>query len=175
MDLGIEALPPARADGTKWRQVASLIAGQTYARQSMSSTQHKAQRPSAAALCVDSPHDSTKSQGQHLASPREPNRFNMNTRIVPSSLCVERKPAVKPCSYRPSPNHILSRPRAFLPSTQLCLVHALTLNSTILLRALSLHSTFLLRAPNNHFLLLGVACSHENPGRRGLRKLGTPA
>ena len=55
-----------------------------------------------------------RAKGQCLASPREPNRLNMNTRIVPSSSCVEGKPDVKPCSYRPSPNYVLSRPRASL-------------------------------------------------------------
>ena len=53
-------------------------------------------------------------KGQRLASPRESIRLSTNTRIVPSSSCVEGKPAVKPCSYRPSPSYVLSRPRVSL-------------------------------------------------------------
>ena len=38
--------------------------------------------------------------------------LSTNTRIVPSSSCVEGKPVVDPCSYRPSPSYVLSRPCA---------------------------------------------------------------
>ena len=49
-----------------------------------------------------------RAKGQRLASPWEPNRLNTNTRIVQSSSCIEGKPAVKSCSYRPSPSYVLS-------------------------------------------------------------------
>jgi len=103
-----------------------------------------------------------RAKDQRLASPCVSIFLSTNTRIVLSSSCVEGKTAVKPYSYRPSPNYVLSRPRAFLPSTQLCLMRTLTLNSTFLSDV----------TPNHRFLLRGVACSHENLGRRGLHPLG---
>ena len=59
-------------------------------------------------------HDPIKSQRPASFSVSEPTRLSTNTRIVPSSSCIEGKPAVKPCSYRLSPSYILSRPRASL-------------------------------------------------------------
>ena len=53
-----------------------------------------------------------RAKGQRLASPREPNRLSMNTRIVPPSPCIKGKLAVNPCSYRLSPRYVLSRPHA---------------------------------------------------------------
>ena len=55
-----------------------------------------------------------RAKGQRVPSPREPNRLNTNTRIMPSSSCIEGKPAVKPCSYKLSPSYALSQPRASL-------------------------------------------------------------
>ena len=66
-------------------------------------------------------HDPTKSQWPASCSVREPIRLSMNMRIVQSSSCVKGKPAVKPCSYRPSPNYVLSRPRASLTLHSSCL------------------------------------------------------
>ena len=76
---------------------------------------HKAQGP----FLTNQP----RAKGQRLASPREPNRLNTNKIIVPSSSCVEGKPAVKPCSCRPSPNYVLSQPRAPFPqlNSALCM------------------------------------------------------
>ena len=56
----------------------------------------------------------TNSQWLASYSLRDPICLSMNARIVPSSSCVEGKPAVKPCSYRSSPSYILSRPRTSL-------------------------------------------------------------
>ena len=72
-----------------------------------------------------------RDNGQRLASPREPNHISTNATIVPSSSCVEGKPAVKPCSYRPSPNYVLSQPHASLTP------HSCVPPHTDLVRALS--------------------------------------
>ena len=57
-------------------------------------------------------HMTSQESMASVFSVREPNRLSTNTRIVLSSSCVEGKPAVKPCSYRPSPSYVLSPPRA---------------------------------------------------------------
>ena len=114
----------------KWRQVASLAAGQTYVKQFVSNIQHQGPRDPVQLLRLSivltgplfdihkarGPFLMTqpRAKGQRLASPYEPNRLNTNTRIVPSSLCVEEKPVVKPCSYKPPPIYVLSRPRVSL-------------------------------------------------------------
>ena len=54
-----------------------------------------------------------RAKGQRLASPRESICLIRNMRIVPSSPRIKGKPAIKPCSYRTSPNYVLSRPRAY--------------------------------------------------------------
>ena len=63
-------------------------------------------------------YNPTKIQWPTSCSVREPIRLSMNMRIVQSSSCVEGKPAVKPCSDRPSPSYVLSRPCASLTQMQ---------------------------------------------------------
>ena len=71
-------------------------------------------------------YDQRRVDGQRPASPREPNHLNTKTIIVPSPSCVEGKPAVKPCSYRPSPSYVLSRLRVSLtPHSCVPLFHEL--------------------------------------------------
>ena len=62
-------------------------------------------------------HDQPRVNGQRLAPPRESIRLSMNMRIVQSSSCIERKPAVMPCFTRhPLPTFSLDHVR---PSTEL--------------------------------------------------------
>ena len=82
---------------------------------------------------------------RRLAPPRQPNRLNTNTKIVPSSSCVEGKSAVKPCSYRPSPSYIVSQPCA-----------SLTLHSCVPPDLLSQSDVI-----RNNRSIRGVACSHQ--------------
>ena len=79
-----------------------------------------------------------------------------NTRIVPFSSCVEGKPAVKPCSYRPSPSYVLSRPRASL-TPHSCVPPDLSLTS------------YRTTVPP-----LGRGLLAQNPGRQGFCRLGMP-
>ena len=107
-------------------------------------------------------HDPTKSQWPASCSVRETIRLSTNRRIVPSSSCVEGKPGVKPCSYRPSPRPVLSRPRA-----------SLTLNP-------SNKVTHLFASPpilTSHQTTVpppGCGLLARNPGRRAFYLLGTP-
>ena len=93
-------------------------------------------------------YDQPIGDGQRLTSPREPNRLNTNTRIMPSSLFIKGKPAVKPCTVLTC--HLQTKFSLDLvcPSlhTRIFLLSTITLNDV---------------TPNPHFLLWGMACSHE--------------
>ena len=145
VELGIDALLFAGEDTRKMAPSRSLTAG-TFVRQAICERystprlRDPMQLLRASIILTDLLFDiheawgpflmtQPRAKGQHLASPCEPNHLSTNTRIVPSSSCMERKPAVKPCSYRPSPRYTLSlspsldcvrpslRTRAFLPQT----------------------------------------------------------
>ena len=123
VELGIEALLFARVDAHKMAPSCTLAAG-TYIRQFMSGIQHQGSETpcscSVRRLSITNPlsdihealrpvaYNQPRVDGQRLASPHEPNRLSTNTRIVPCSSCIKGKPAVKPCSFRPSPRYVLS-------------------------------------------------------------------
>ena len=98
----------------KWCLIASLVAGQTHARQSASGTPHQGSETQ----CNGFMHRSSSStqpraKGQRLASPRKPNRLNTKYKDCaillgarsPSALASPLQCATQPSS--PSHLHIL--------------------------------------------------------------------
>ena len=130
VELEIEAIHPACEDACKMAPSRSLGAG-TFVKQIMSGTQHQGSptivrllhRSSSPMpwLCRISPfpsvthtrprglsHTTSQSRWPVSCSVCETNRLSTSKRIVLSSSCVEGKPVVKPCSYKPSFSYILS-------------------------------------------------------------------
>ena len=112
VELGIEALRFARVDAHKMVLNRYLAAGTNvhqafHERYSTPRLRDPVQLLHALIVLTDPLFDIHEAQGpflttqlrakgQRLASPREPNHLNTNTRIVPFSSCVEGKPTVKP-------------------------------------------------------------------------------
>ena len=108
MELGIEAFRPARVDAHKMVPSRSLAVRKMYVKQFVRGIQHQGS-PTVPLL-------------HPVCSQRSPTRrddfsdpmIRQEDSVIRSSSCDEGKPAVKLCSYRPSPSYVLYRVRVSL-------------------------------------------------------------